>query len=235
VAAVDTTATGDQDERRRSFPVGAILGPTDEGDGGSWDEYTHQIPQVLKWAVTDNSGAVCEFYVWQVPEEWWTDDPQTEGSTPDYASGPGNRHPGRVSSPVCVSDYDGGFGDGGSTHEGWVMRAIDCADNAASVKIQSSEEITVLNDDNYYPNRDTLNPGQISYAGTWRNQLRLRVRRHDEEHVVERREPGPYRRGCVRSLREPVLMAAWCGTVFVSATPGRRCSSGSRRVIAASA
>jgi hypothetical protein len=151
-----------------AFPVGAILGPTDEGDGGSWDEYTRQIPQLLRWTVTDNSGAICAFYSWQMPEEWWNDDPQTEGYTPDYAVRSRQTTPYSAQFTSWVSDYDGAFGSGGDTHEGWVMRAVDCAGNAATVKIQSSDELTVLQDDNYYPNRDTLNPGQISYAGTWR-------------------------------------------------------------------
>lgn len=149
-----------------AFPVGGVIGTSVMVNGDvTWDSYTWEVPVQLKWTVNDNSGEFCEFRLWQLAEEGYSEDPGEYA--PTYLSSGRQVTPTTTQYRGSLMDYDGGFGSGGDTHEGWAMRATDCAGNSTTIRIHSGSGPGVLQDDNYFANSEAQDPGRIVYNGSW--------------------------------------------------------------------
>ncbi len=162
-AAADVTAPVIKTNAAAAFLVGGVIGPS--VPDGEWDGYTWDIPMLVKWSVTDNSGQICGFEIYAMRMDSWPDVEYGRLLLSVHSA-----HPSPFSGQVVDSftDYDGAFGGSGDTASGWKLVAEDCSGNTASVDVRSRWQTTVTQETNRHASGNSADPGMLTYTGTWR-------------------------------------------------------------------
>lgn len=161
-AATDVTAPVIKTNAAAGFLAGGVISTStavDDQDGYTWD-----IPVVVRWTVTDNSGQICDFEIRAMATDSWY-----EGGG-RLLLGLHTRTPSPYVSQVVDTfyDYDGSFGGGGDVSSGWKLIATDCSGNTATVNVMSHGETSVLQEDNRHATYDySRDSGSLTYTGSW--------------------------------------------------------------------
>ncbi|MFN8191855.1 MAG: hypothetical protein U0R78_15725 [Nocardioidaceae bacterium] len=165
LAASDILAPVINTNAAASFLVGGVIGPSspaDESDGVTWE-----IPELVKWSVTDDSGQICDFRIYAMAADSWPDPDNENGR---LLLGMHSRTPSPYAGQVVDTfyDYDGAAGGNGDVDAGWKLVASDCSGNTARVDVVSLGETSVLQEDNRHTTYEySRDPGALTYAGTW--------------------------------------------------------------------
>ena len=155
-AAADVTAPVIKTNAAAGFLIGGVLSDTVGID--DWDGYTFNIPMLVKWSVTDNSGQIYNFEIYSMAADSWPDVKYGQLLLGLHTSTP---TPWAAQVTDGMEDYDGSMGSSGDTATGWKMVATDCSGNTSSVNVQSYE-IEVLQENNQYMNRDAENSARLA-------------------------------------------------------------------------
>jgi hypothetical protein len=119
------------------------------------DEYFYNVPELIKWSGSDNSGLIY-YSVW---EYLAGDEP---GELTDFTE--------ETSFTVSGTDYDDQFGGGSFTTTNWSIQAHDVASNSVERAVYGAY-VTVLQDDNAISTLDRVADVSVDYTGTWQTAL----------------------------------------------------------------
>ena len=149
VAACDTSPPRFTVPLDVSFVVGGQIG-TSNADGDE-DAFTWSVPRRLRWGATDDATCPVRYDVEQV----------YAGMEPDLLI----ENDTRTHLDVVHDDYDGSFGGGSLSIEGWNVIARDCAGNVQ--RSGGAYPMWVWQEDGFSPFPPHPNQPTISWSGPW--------------------------------------------------------------------
>ena len=171
-AELDTTSPVIHSNDAAAFVVGSTINASDPVINDTFDRYTY-VQALLKWTVTDDSGSICAFDLYQASSDAYHPGDPGEFDYYDHllseSSPQATPYVGQYI--ASTDDYDGALGSGGDADAAWVMTAKDCAGNTARFDIGIYRELSALQENNTYATDyqewGTTDPGHLTYIGTW--------------------------------------------------------------------
>ncbi len=131
------------------FVVGSQITDYDAGGGLGPNAYT-SVPEIVKWTGSDASG-ICGY---DVDADYPGIDPErilTNTMSVSYRS--------------ALTNYDGSYGGGALTQDGWLVTAHDCAGNSTTVLVGRQPEVFQENGTSVTFSDDLT----FTYSGAWTN------------------------------------------------------------------
>jgi len=137
--AADVTPPVITSNAAAAFVVGSTINASN-----STDKYT-SAQQLLKWTVSDSSGSICRFDLFQADHyDYFPGDPEEFDYYSTLATTYNQPTPYAGQHVASIDDWDGSEGGEGFATDSWIMRAQDCAGNVGRRDIKVHFEFNVL-------------------------------------------------------------------------------------------